>query len=108
MLEFFTVAYYTDRLGTLKEKENKQINNLFNNEEISRSLTNKNINIDALNLLSGMIVLVIAIWAAKLAYNCNIKRSDVSQVISVLFAFFFPGFYLIYYFIWHTLLENKC
>ena len=108
MLEFFTVAYYTDRLGTLKEKENKQINNLFNDEEISRSLINKNINIDALNLVAGIIVLVVAIWAAKLAYTCNIKRSDVSQVIAVLFAFFFPGFYLIYYFVWHTFLGNKC
>ena len=112
MLEFFTISYYTDNLNNLKEKENIKMNYLLNNKEISSSLTRKNINVEALNLIIGIIVLFLSLWSSNLAWNladkCKIKKDGVSEVTVVLFSFFFPVFYLIYYFVWHTLLGNKC
>lgn len=109
MIEFFASAYYVNKINNKKEKENEKIKELFNNDEnVTNYLTKKNINVDVLNLVSGLIALVISILSAKLAFDCNSKKSDASQVVAVLFGFFFSGFYLLYYFIWHKILGNKC
>jgi hypothetical protein len=110
MLEFFTIAAITNKLKKNKDRENFKIKEMFHNHEniINVLTVSRDINMDALNLVAGIIALIISIFTAKLAYNCNINTSPVSQVISVLFSFFFSGFYLLYYFIWHVLLKNKC
>jgi hypothetical protein len=109
MIEFFLVANYVTNISKNKKKENKNIENLFNNNEsVTESLTKKSVNIDALNFVLGIFSLIISIFSAKLAYECNSKANDASQIISVLFGFFFSGFYLVYYFIWHSILGNKC
>lgn len=109
MLEFFTVAYYANTENRRKNKEDEKIRKLFNNEEdIQVYVTEKSLNIELISFLAGLIALVIALFSAKLSYFCNAQKSEASQVMAVLFAFFFPGFYLTYYFIWHNLLGNKC
>jgi hypothetical protein len=109
MIEFFLVANYVNTVYKNKQKETKNIENLFNNDEsVTEYLTEKAVNIDALNFVMGIFSLVISIFSAKLAYECNSKASDSSQIISVLFGFFFSGFYLVYYFVWHSILGNKC
>lgn len=109
MIEFFTSAYYVTNLNNKKEKENKKIKELFSNDEnVTNYLTKKSVNVNVLNLACGLITLVISILSAKLALDCNSKKSDTSQVVAVLFGFFFSGFYLLYYFIWHKILGNKC
>jgi hypothetical protein len=109
MIEFFLVSNYVNNVYKNKKIETKKIENLFNNDEsVTESLTEKVINIDALNFVIGIVSLVISIFTAKLSYECNSKASDSSQIISVLFGFFFSGFYLVYYFLWHRILGNKC
>ena len=109
MIEFFTSAYYVTNMNNKKKKENKKIKELFSNDEnVTNYLTKKSVNINVLNLACGLITLVISILSAKLAFDCNSKKSDTSQVVAVLFGFFFSGFYLLYYFIWHKILGNKC
>jgi hypothetical protein len=109
MIEFFTIFSISNKLEKNKDKENLKVKELFNNNEnIINILKTSNINTNALNLVAGIIALIISIFSAKLAYNCNINTIPVVQIIDVLFAFFFPVFYLIYYFIWHILLKNKC
>jgi hypothetical protein len=109
MIEFFLVANYVNTVYKNKKKETKNIENLFNNDgSVTESLTENAVNIDALNFVMGIFSLIISIFSAKLAYECNSKASDASQIISVLFGFFFSGFYLVYYFVWHRILGNKC
>jgi|688.fasta_scaffold133763_2 hypothetical protein len=109
MIEFFTICSISNKLEKNKNKENLKVKELFNNNEnIINILKTSNINTNALNLVAGIIALIISIFTAKIAYNCNINTSPVSQIIAVLFGFFFSGCYLLYYFIWHILLKNKC
>ena len=109
MIEFFTIFSISNKLEKNKDKENLKVKELFNNNEnIINILKTSNINTNALNLVAGIIALIISIFSAKLAYNCNINTIHVVQIMDVLFAFFFPVFYLIYYFIWNILLKNKC
>ena len=109
MIEFFTIAYYVNKLNRKKEKENEKIKELFSNDEhVTNYLTKKSLNFDVLNFVCGIIVLVVSILSARLAFECNSKKSESSQIIAVLFGFFFSTFYLIYYFIWHKILGNKC
>ena len=109
MIEFFVASHFTNKTSKLKNKENTKIKEMFNNDDnVTQFLTKQSINVDALNFVMGVVALVISIFAAKLAFECNSKTSVVSQVVSVLFGFFFSGFYLSYYFIWHKILGNKC
>ena len=109
MIEFLTIGLFSKKINKKKNNENKKIQEMFNNNEnVTDYITKQTINIDVLNFAMGMVALVISILSAKLAYRCNIKATKVSQFISVTFGFFFPGFYLLYYFIWHSILGNKC
>ena len=107
MLEFFAVTSFSDKARKNKNKENKKINELFNTPDVPLKV-DSTINFDALNFVLGIVALVVSILTAKLAYQCNIKRDQASQVVATLFGFFFSGTYLLYYFIWHFLLKNKC
>ncbi len=59
--------------------------------------------------LGWMIVtFLIAFGTAYLAYSCNDKETQATRAIVTLFAFFFSGIYLIYYFIIYIFLNKKC
>lgn len=53
-------------------------------------------------------VLLIAFGSAYLAYECNIHEKPATRAIYSIFAFFFSGFYLIYYLIVHVILGYQC
>ena len=107
MIEFFISSVISDTLKKKKDDENIIINNMFNNKDIV-IVQKDSINLEVVHLLCGIIALIISIFSARIAFNCNKNKSQLSQIISVLFAFFFSSFYLLYYFIWHVLLQNKC
>lgn len=105
VLEYFAVSHLSKRMAQKSEKEDNHLRKIIIENDLSPK---KSLNIDALTLVIGLLSLIISIYTAKLAYSCNIKTSDVSRMIATLFGLFFPGTYLLYYFIWHKLLGNKC
>jgi hypothetical protein len=52
--------------------------------------------------------LIISFGSAYIAYSCNQYETPATRALSTLIAFFFSGFYLIYYFIVHVLFDRKC
>ena len=52
--------------------------------------------------------MLIAIGASYLAYECSSKENPATRAIYTIFAFFFSGFYLIYYFVVHVVLGYQC
>ena len=52
--------------------------------------------------------LIVALGASYLAYECSSQENPATRAIYTIFAFFFSGFYLIYYFIVHVLLGYQC
>ncbi len=55
-----------------------------------------------------LVTFLIAFGTAYLAYSCNDKETPATRAIVTLFAFFFSGIYLIYYFIIYIFLNKKC
>ncbi len=55
-----------------------------------------------------IVTFIIAFGTAYLAYSCNDKETPATRAMVTIFAFFFSGFYLIYYFIIYILLNKKC
>jgi hypothetical protein len=55
-----------------------------------------------------IMALVISFATAYIAYSCNEYEQPATRALSTLIAFFFSGFYLIYYFIVHVLFDRKC
>jgi magnesium-transporting ATPase (P-type) len=55
-----------------------------------------------------IIALVISFGTAYIAYSCNEYEKPATRALSTIIAFFFSGFYLIYYFIVHVLFDRKC
>ena len=51
---------------------------------------------------------IISFGASYLAYECSCTESPATRAIYTIFAFFFSGFYLIYYFIVHVVLGYQC
>ena len=52
--------------------------------------------------------LIIGFGTAYIAYSCNEYETPATRALSTIIAFFFSGFYLIYYFIVHVLFDRKC
>jgi len=52
--------------------------------------------------------LIVAFGASYLAYECSCNEKPATRALYTIFAFFFSGFYLIYYFIVHVLLGYQC
>ena len=52
--------------------------------------------------------ILIGIGTAYLAYSCNYNEIAATRFIVTIFAFFFSGIYLVYYFIIYILLNKKC
>jgi hypothetical protein len=88
--------------------------NSLEQESIERYENNK----DNINFVEGdihriptswiVLSLLIAIGTAYLAYSCNLQESGATRLTITVFAFFFSGFYLLYYFIIYILLNKKC
>lgn len=55
-----------------------------------------------------IVVLIISFGTAYLAFSCNDKETGATRFVATLFAFFFSGIYLVYYFIIYILLNKKC
>lgn len=51
---------------------------------------------------------LIAIGASYLAFQCSFNEKPATRAIYTIFAFFFSGFYLIYYLIVHVILGYQC
>ena len=101
MLEFFTIAYLANNANKRKEKEDKRI--------FKEGMTiESEVNMSALNFVSGIISLIIGIMTAKLAYECNPKADQMTRIVMMIFGFFFSGIYLIYYFFAYMLKNKKC
>lgn len=52
--------------------------------------------------------ILISIATAYIAYACNQYESPATRALVTLIAFFFSGFYLVYYFIVHVLFDRPC
>jgi uncharacterized protein YybS (DUF2232 family) len=63
-----------------------------------------------LNIPTSWIImsLVISFGSAYIAFSCNQYEKPATRALSTILAFFFSGFYLIYYFIVHVLFDRKC
>jgi hypothetical protein len=55
-----------------------------------------------------IMALIISFGTAYIAYACNEYEKPATRALSTIIAFFFSGFYLIYYFIVHVLFDRKC
>jgi uncharacterized protein YybS (DUF2232 family) len=55
-----------------------------------------------------IIALIISFGTAYIAYSCNEYEKPATRALSTIIAFFFSGFYLIYYFIVHVMFDRKC
>ena len=55
-----------------------------------------------------IIAFFIAFLTAYIAYSCNEYETPATRALSTIIAFFFSGFYLVYYFIYHVLFDRKC
>jgi magnesium-transporting ATPase (P-type) len=52
--------------------------------------------------------IIISFATAYIAYSCNEYETPATRALSTIIAFFFSGFYLIYYFIVHVVFDRKC
>ena len=55
-----------------------------------------------------IMALIISFGTAYIAFACNQFEKPATRALSTIIAFFFSGFYLIYYFIVHVLFDRKC
>lgn len=113
MIEFFTISHFTNNLNNLKKKENDKILNLFNNEndvfecDLKKCISSCD-NMYYINIICSIITIIVSIYTAYLADKCYSNKNAILRVFVVIFAFFFPFIYLVYYFITHILLKIKC
>lgn len=92
MLELFTI------FKTVEFYSNKNINEDYALDYIPEKIPNSWI----------VTALIISFGTAYIAYSCNEYEKPATRALSTIIAFFFSGFYLIYYFIVHVLFDRKC
>ena len=92
MLELFSLFKY------LESNSNKNIKEGLTNDVIP----------DPIPISWIVITLIIGFGTAYIAYYCNENETPATRALSTIIAFFFSGFYLIYYFIIHVLFDRKC
>lgn len=105
MLEFFSVVFTTNKFQNEKIRNKEKIENMVSDMPVYMG---SRVNINVVYLLAGLITLVMTLYAIRLALNCNKNKSSASLFVLGLFVFMFPTTYLIYYFIWRVLLQNRC
>lgn len=57
---------------------------------------------------SYVINLLLMVLAGYLAWNCNALESQPIRILYTVLAALFSGLYLLYYLVWHILLNNRC
>ena len=55
-----------------------------------------------------IMALIISFGTAYIAFACNQYEKPATRALSTIIAFFFSGFYLIYYFIVHIMFDREC
>lgn len=60
------------------------------------------------NTINGIIGIIVGIFSAYLAWNCNKNSGMIPRVLVTLFAFLFSLFYLIFYFFYHKIWNIEC
>jgi len=75
-----------------------------NNEHFSSTITSGS----DIPISWVIMALIISFGTAYIAYSCNQYEKPATRALSTIIAFFFSGFYLIYYFIVHVLFDRKC
>ena len=82
----------------------------YTNKDLKEGLNFDFEKIDENNIPTGWIImaLIISFGTAYIAYSCNEYEQPATRALSTIIAFFFSGFYLIYYFIVHVLFDRKC
>ncbi len=96
MLELFALFKVLDKNNSTKE-------NFFSSHSNSTNLYNVNFPISWI-----ILALIISFSTAYIAFACNQYEKPATRALSTIIAFFFSGFYLIYYFIVHVLFDRKC
>ena len=85
------------------------INNLYKKYKIKENFNNKiNIYYNKNFITALIIAIIIAIFTSIIAFKCNNYNNIILKIIYSLFAFFFSGIYLIYYFIRYIIFNKKC
>lgn len=62
----------------------------------------------AKSVLWGLLGLVLMIIAGYLAWTCNATQGDVLRIVYTILAVLFSGIYLLFYLIYHVILNVKC
>ena len=96
MLELFTLFKFVESYS------NNNINENFETDSSNSSP------ITSIPTSWIIIALFISFGSAYIAYSCNEYENPATRALSTIVAFFFSGFYLIYYFIVHVLFDRKC
>lgn len=79
----------------------------YSNKDIKEGLEMDNIP-DPIPISWIVMALIIAFSTAYIAFSCNENETPATRALSTIIAFFFSGFYLIYYFIVHVLFNRGC
>ena len=79
----------------------------FSNKE-GQPIKNEDNSVTTRTIVIIVLGLIICFGTAYLAYSCNQYETPATRAIYTLFAFFFSGIYLVYYFVYHVILGKKC
>ena len=85
--------------------EGKILDTLFDNQEKEGFSENRSTGRD---LVSGIIGLVLMVCAGYLAWTCNEGQGEVLRIVYTVLAVIFSGIYLLFYLIYHVILNNRC
>lgn len=102
MIEFFLTIMQIHNNQKTEEKESFQNNPPNLNDNIVNFFLN--------NIPMSWVVaaVIISFGTAYLAFKCSNKENPATRAVYTLFAFFFSGFYLLYYLIVHVILGYNC
>jgi hypothetical protein len=103
MIELFGLMKYMEH-----SLENKRVENFESQKETNLKNGFVETSINKIPTSWIILSLLIGIGTAYLAYSCNLNETPATRLMITLFAFFFSGIYLVYYFIIYILLNKKC
>ena len=104
MIELFSLIAATEYFKN-KERFNNNENIDFSNDDLHvRYFTTP----EQIPMSWIIVMLLISFGTAYLAYACSEYEKPARRAVMTIIGFFFSGFYLIYYFIYHILLDRPC
>lgn len=107
MIELFSIIAATEYFVNGKERFTNQTQP--HSEFLETGFHKKNYYLqDKIPMSWIFIMLLISFGTAYLAYCCSQYEKPASRAVMTIIAFFFSGFYLLYYFIYHVLLDKDC